>query len=93
MLTGEQVRAARALLSWSEERLADAACISPDAVRQFEVGGMVSRQATSDVLRRVLEANGAEFIAGNGSVCVHYRSKSHGEGTRAVESFGSETDE
>jgi hypothetical protein len=75
MLTGEQVRAARALLSWPEERLADAACISPDAVKQFEDGGMVSRHATSDVLRRVLEANGVEFIPENGSVCVHYRSE------------------
>jgi transcriptional regulator with XRE-family HTH domain len=85
MLTGEQVRAARALLSWSTERLADAACISPEAVRQFETGGMVSRQATSDVLRRVLEAAGAEFIADNGSVCVHYRKDPSDERLRAEE--------
>jgi ribosome-binding protein aMBF1 (putative translation factor) len=85
MLTGEQVRAARALLSWPEERLADAACISPDAIRQFEDGGMVSRHATSDVLRRVLEAHGVEFIAENGSVCVHYRSEPQGKTMRPEE--------
>ena len=85
MLTGDQVRAARALLSWPEERLADAACISPDAVRQFEDGGMVSRHATSDVLRRVLEANGVEFIADNGSVCVHYRPNGESAGMRPEE--------
>jgi transcriptional regulator with XRE-family HTH domain len=80
MLTGEQVRAARALLSWSEERLADAACISPEAVRNFEDGGLMERNATSDVLRRVLEAAGAEFLAGNGGVCVHYRQEPADEG-------------
>jgi transcriptional regulator with XRE-family HTH domain len=92
MLTGEQVRAARALLSWSEERLADAACISPDAVRQFEGGGTTARHATSDVLRRVLEAAGAEFIADNGSVCVHFRKDPTEEGKR-LEELNSESDD
>jgi hypothetical protein len=91
MLTGDQVRAARALLSWPEERLADAACISPDAVRQFEDGGMVSRHATSDVLRRVLEAHGVEFIPDNGSVCVHYRSEPQSKSIQPEE-LAAETD-
>jgi len=74
MLTSEQVRAARALLSWSEERLAAEANLPLQDVRQFEDGGLLSHVATSDVLRRALEAAGAEFIAGNGSVCVHFPS-------------------
>jgi len=80
MLTGEQVRAARALLSWSEDRLADEAHISTEAIRQFENGGTTTRLATSDVLRRALESAGAEFIAENGSVCVHYRRDAAEEG-------------
>jgi transcriptional regulator with XRE-family HTH domain len=82
MLTGEQVRSARTLLSWSEEQLADAACLSVGAVRDFEEGAHMRRQATSDVLRRALEAAGAEFIAENGSVCVHFRKDPHEEGVR-----------
>jgi transcriptional regulator with XRE-family HTH domain len=83
MLTGEQVRAARALLSWSEEKLAEEARLSLDTVRQFEQGGSATRLATSDVLRRALESAGAEFIAENGSVCVHYRKDPAEEGTAA----------
>jgi hypothetical protein len=73
MLTSEQVRAARALLCWSEERLADEAHLAPETVRQFEDGGPTTHLATSDRLRRALEGAGAQFIAENGSVCVHYR--------------------
>jgi ribosome-binding protein aMBF1 (putative translation factor) len=87
MLTSEQVRAARALLSWSEERLADEAHLSTETVRQFEDGGVATRLATSDRLRRALEAAGAQFIAENGSVCVHYRKHPAEEGA------GSEIDE
>ena len=83
MLTGDQIRAARTLLSWSQERLADAACISPEAVQQFERGDVGSRHATSDVLRRVLEAAGAEFTAKTGSVCVHYREGVIGHGPQS----------
>lgn len=75
MLTGEQVRAARALLGWSEDRLAEAASLSPDTVRLFENGQPAHYQATSDRLRRALEAAGAEFFPDNGSVSVQFGSK------------------
>jgi transcriptional regulator with XRE-family HTH domain len=80
MLTGEQVKAARALLDWSEERLAEEAHLAPDVIRHFEEGHPNGRSATSDVLRRTLEAAGAEFIAENGSVCVHFRADPTEEG-------------
>ena len=80
MLTGEQVKAARALLDWSEERLAAEAHLAPRVVKHFEDGNPHGRSATSDVLRRTLEAAGAEFIAENGSVCVHFRANPKEEG-------------
>jgi hypothetical protein len=80
MLTGEQVKAARALLDWSEEKLADEARLAPDVIKHFEEGHPNGRSTTSDVLRRTLEAAGAEFIAENGSVCVHFRANPTEEG-------------
>jgi hypothetical protein len=92
MLTGEQVRSARALLGWSPERLADAAGIDLDAVRRFEDGAMVARQVTSDLLRRVLEGAGAAFMAGNGSVCVNHPAAAADEGRRP-EDLSAENDD
>jgi hypothetical protein len=82
MLTGEQVKAARALLDWSEERLAEEAHLAADVVKHFEEGHPSGRSTTSDVLRRTLEAAGAEFIPENGSVCVHFRADPMEEGMR-----------
>ena len=91
MLTGEQVRAARALLGWSEDHLAEAAHLSADTVRRFEDGEPAHYQATSDLLRRVLEAAGAEFFADNGSVCVNFGGK-QSEGIRP-EDLNAENDD
>lgn len=64
MLTGQQMRAARAALGWSAQRLADEAKISMKTVIRLEsVNGVPnSRSETLLELQRVLEAAGVEFV-------------------------------
>lgn len=62
MLTPAQCRAARALIDWSQQQLADAARVGVVTVRQLESGAAQPRNSTVDVLRRALEAAGVQFI-------------------------------
>ena len=66
MITPAQCRAARALLDWSQQQLAEAARVGVVTVRQFEAGASQPRNSTVDVVIRALEAAGVEFIAENG---------------------------
>ena len=61
-----QLRAARALLGWSQERLADASGVSIPTIKRLEPGvGLVqTRVDTLDKLRRALEGAGVEFTNG-----------------------------
>ncbi|HEY8066248.1 MAG TPA: helix-turn-helix domain-containing protein [Methylosinus sp.] len=62
-----QARAARGLLGWSQEQLAEAAGLSHPTVKRFETGkgANVSTDAVAK-MRAALEAGGVEFIAENG---------------------------
>jgi transcriptional regulator with XRE-family HTH domain len=64
MLTGLQIRAARAALGWSAAALAEKAGVAMKTIARFEqVDGVPpSRSATLAEIRRVLEAAGIEFI-------------------------------
>ena len=64
MLTPAQCRAARGLLDWTQQELADAARIGVATVRLFEGEVAESRQATLAVLRQAFEAAGVEFTNG-----------------------------
>ena len=66
MMTPAQVRAARALIDWSQQRLADVSNIGVATICNFEGGKSAAQNATLDVLRLVLEAGGVEFIDANG---------------------------
>lgn len=66
MITPAQCRAARGLINWSQQQLADAARVGVVTVRQFETGASQPRNATLDVLQRALEAAGVIFVAENG---------------------------
>jgi transcriptional regulator with XRE-family HTH domain len=61
-----QLRAARALLGWSQERLSEASGVSIPTIKRLEPGaGLVqTRVDTLDKLRRALEAAGVEFTNG-----------------------------
>jgi transcriptional regulator with XRE-family HTH domain len=67
-LTSAQIRAARALLRWSAEDLAERSAIGVTTIRRAElVEGKTSMTAANDLtIRRTLEAAGVEFIDENG---------------------------
>lgn len=63
MITSRQTRAARALLGWSQEMLADKAKVSLTALKRMESAtGLRVFESTSDQVRRALEAEGIAFI-------------------------------
>jgi DNA-binding transcriptional regulator YiaG len=66
MITPQQSRAARGLVDWSQQRLADAAGTGLSTVRDFEKGRRVPKHDNLAALRAALEAAGVEFIAENG---------------------------
>jgi transcriptional regulator with XRE-family HTH domain len=66
MITPEQSRAARGLLGWSQQELADKAGVGIVTVHQLETGTSRPRRATLDVIRRAFERAGVEFIDENG---------------------------
>lgn len=70
-----QIKAARALLSWSQEDLAKAAVVSIPTVKRLESGDgeLGGRSETVRKLRTALEAAGIEFIGGNEGVGVRLR--------------------
>ena len=66
MITAPQCRAARGLLDWTQQNLADKAGVGIVTVRQFEAAASESRRATVEVIRRAFEEAGVEFINENG---------------------------
>jgi transcriptional regulator with XRE-family HTH domain len=63
-----QIKAARALLDWSQEQLAAAAQISLPTIKRLEAndGPLGGRGQTSEKIRRALQTAGIEFIDENG---------------------------
>ena len=64
----EQVKAARALLRWSQQDLAAASGISLPTIKRLEAesGPLGGRNTTADAIRKTLEAAGVLFIEENG---------------------------
>lgn len=67
MITPSQCRAARALLDWSQQRLAEESKIGNATIRNFEGGKSTPQHATLDVLKRALTEAGVLFIDQNGN--------------------------
>jgi len=63
MITPWQIRAARALLDWSQQELADQAIISLNAVTRMERGAVDPRTSTTSAVEKALIKGGVEFIA------------------------------
>lgn len=77
MITARQSRAARALLGWTQETLADKARTSLTALKRLESeNGLEVYETTRDQVRRALEAAGIALLAtdkGEGVLLLHER--------------------
>ena len=62
MLTPAQLRAARALLGWSRDDLAEKSGIAAVTTKGFELGSTDPKLSTIQKWRRALEAGGVIFI-------------------------------
>ena len=70
MIAPRQIRAARALLGWTQQDLADKAILSLNAVKRIEAQQSDPRVSTLAAIRAALEAGGAVFLSaehGHGS--------------------------
>jgi DNA-binding XRE family transcriptional regulator len=69
MLTGEQIRAARALARWGQSDLAQAAELSVETVRRLEKtqGQVAANLKTVTAIIRAFETNGVVFDLAKGS--------------------------
>jgi transcriptional regulator with XRE-family HTH domain len=63
MITARQSRAARALLGWTQETLADKARVSLTALKRLESeSGLEVYESTRDQVRRAFEGHGIVFL-------------------------------
>lgn len=63
MITPSQCRAARGLIKWSQQQLAEAAGVGIVTIRQFENDQAAPRSATMQVIERALYEQGVTFLA------------------------------
>ncbi|MFG1307329.1 helix-turn-helix transcriptional regulator [Xanthobacter autotrophicus] len=77
MITARQSRAARALLGWTQETLADEARVSLTALKRLESGNRLEVfESTRDQVRRALESAGIVLLStdkGEGVLLLHGR--------------------
>ncbi len=66
VVSARQIKAARALLDWSQEDLAKATTLSIATIRKLEVGNISSRGKTNDLIRESFWNAGLEFINPSG---------------------------
>lgn len=66
MLTPAQSRAARGLIEWSQEQLAQASHLGLSTIRDFEKGRRVPTHNNLEAIQRALEVAGVTFIPENG---------------------------
>lgn len=63
MITGRQIRAARALLNWKQETLAEKAVVALTALKRLESERALQvHESTRDQVRRALEGAGIFFV-------------------------------
>lgn len=65
MITARQIRAARTLLGWTQQELADKAVVSLNAVARLEAGKVDSRISTVSAVQKALEKGGVLFLSAN----------------------------
>ena len=82
MVEAAQIRAARALIGWSQAKLAETAGVPASTINEFETGSPdpIANEA-ADKIRAALEAGGVVFIPknGGGGIGVRLREALEGE--------------
>ena len=63
MITSRQVRAARALLGWTQEMLADKALVALTALKRLESDRLGVRDGTREAVENALKRVGVVFIS------------------------------
>ena len=66
MLECSQIRAARALLNWSQSDLAKASQMANSSIKNIENENTSARRETIEQIRTAFESNGIEFLPGSG---------------------------
>jgi len=66
MITGRQIRAARALLEWDADHLAEKAGLSRDTIFNIEKGIVQARETTTERIVQTFAAYDVEFIPDEG---------------------------
>ena len=66
MLECSQIRAARALLNWSQSDLARASQMANSSIKNIENENTSARRETIEQIRTAFESNGIEFLPGSG---------------------------
>ncbi len=62
MLTPAQIRAARALVGWSQDELAEASGVARQSIKNIERGVTDPRLSTAMVIKTTLEKAGVQFL-------------------------------
>ena len=62
MISGKQIRAARALLGWKQRELAAAASLSEVSIKNAERGVVDSRGSTLNAIQRAFDRAGVVFL-------------------------------
>jgi transcriptional regulator with XRE-family HTH domain len=84
-LLPSQCRAARALLNWTQEKLATGAGVAPSTLREFEAGRTEPKTQKAAAIRRALESGGVEFTSApplSRAMSMEERRKYPGAGVR-----------
>lgn len=80
MLSAEQIRAARALLGWSQDELVKRSGLSPTTIKRMETLGPGRSSADNvEAVQKALEAGGVAFIPENGGGAGVRLAKPRGE--------------
>jgi transcriptional regulator with XRE-family HTH domain len=75
MISGRQIHAARALLGWTQEKLAEKAIVSRNAVNRIENARVDARTSTLESIVRALAKAGILFINDQGYEGVRLRKR------------------
>jgi transcriptional regulator with XRE-family HTH domain len=67
-ITGDQVKAARVLLGWSQPKLAAKTGVNAPAIAKFEEGKQRPAMLDVSVIQRMLRDAGIEFVDGEPGV-------------------------